>query len=185
MLFQSKCSICMCSVIFPFTLLVHQHGHGHLGDVKWPHDSSSYGLQPLHTKCHVSFALSWHKRGSCGTPAWSWPPWGSLETWSLYFSIPHNPTYQISSPYCTPMTLKKHLWFSDLDLHWELMVDVWENLNTGFLMPLLRPLLWIIILFDKVITVEKNWPHLTVLHKKVKFVFRPSLAHADFAPPYI
>ena len=185
MLFQSKCSICMCSVIFPFTLLVHQHGHGHLGDVKWPHDSSSYGLQPLHTKCHVSFALSWHKRGSCGTPAWSWPPWGSLETWSLDFSIPHNPTYQISSPYCTPMTLKKHLWFSDLDLHWELMVDVWENLNTGFLMPLLRPLLWIIILFDKVITAEKNWPHLTVLHKKVKFVFRPSLAHADFAPPYI
>ena len=48
----------------------------------------------------------------------------------------NNPRYQISSSYCIPMTQKRHLWFTDLDLDWEHMVDVWENVYVCFLMPL-------------------------------------------------
>ena len=37
----------------------------------------------------------------------------------------------------------------------------------------------------KVITDEKNGPYFTVLHRKGMFAFIPSVAGADFVPPYI
>ena len=44
-----QCSVCICSVIFPFGLLVHQHGHEHLGGTVMPAYSDTLGERQ---KCH-------------------------------------------------------------------------------------------------------------------------------------
>ena len=55
--------------------------------------------------------------------------------------MPHCPTYQISSQYSIPMTIKRHMRSTDWSLCWEHMVDIWANLHTGYLMHIIRTLL--------------------------------------------
>ena len=55
--------------------------------------------------------------------------------------MPHCPTYQISSQYSIPMTIKRHMRSTDWSLCWEHMVDIWANLHPGYLMHIIRTLL--------------------------------------------
>ena len=62
------------------------------------------------------------------------------------------------------MTQKRHLWFTDLDLDWKHMVDVWENVYVCFLMPLVGKSPEKKNIFTNVATTQKNRPYLALLH---------------------
>ena len=51
---------------------VVQPGHGHLGEVGWPHHLICHVQKSLQVQLRVSISSPWPRRGICGPPTWSW-----------------------------------------------------------------------------------------------------------------
>ena len=96
--------------------VVHPLGPGRFGEVWTLHYELSHSQYALATNFHISRASPWPKRGTCGTPTWSWPPWRSRATSSLGFSWEICPTYLIWGLLDLSMALKRHMWYTNLVL---------------------------------------------------------------------
>ena len=73
--------------------VVHWPGPGHLGKVMWHQYWLFHCQLSLQTKFQVSRALIWPKRGTCGTPTWSWPPWRGCQTSIIGYVMANNSPY--------------------------------------------------------------------------------------------